>query len=168
MTQALAAPLPAERRETTSMTIWPSLAVYASGRFLGRLYSIRFPDIYIFRLGNLLALASIPYALALYFYRVLPRVGVRYRLTDQRIMIERGGLGGTVERAVALDGFDTIDIAVQPGQEWFHAGDLVFRRSGTEVFRLGAVSRPETFRQTCLKARAAYVGVREVLARQAP
>ena len=167
MTQALAEPLCAERRETTSMTLWPSIAVYASGRLLGRLCSIRFPDIYIFRLGNLLALLSIPLAVALYFYRVLPRVGVRYRLTDQRMMIERGGLGGALEKAIELDGFDTIEVAVRPGQEWFHAGDLVFRQSGTEVFRLGAVSRPEAFRQTCLKAQAAYVGVRQVLARQA-
>jgi hypothetical protein len=33
-----------------------------------------------------------------------------------------------------------------------------------ETLRLLGVSRPETFRQTCLKAHAAYVGVQQATA----
>ena len=63
------------------------------------------------------------------------------------------------EQYVDLDRFDAIDVAVSPGQEWYAAGDLVFRRGAIETLRLPGVSRPESFRQTCLKARQAYVAV---------
>ena len=63
MKQPIAGVTPAEWLEATITTVWPSIAAYPSGQLLGRLYSIRWPDIYIFRLGNLLALLSIPYAL---------------------------------------------------------------------------------------------------------
>ena len=66
-----------------------------------------------------------------------------------------------------LDGFDAIDIELLPGQDWLHAGELVFRRDGSEVFRLSGVSRPEVFRQVCLKARRALLGFRDVATQQA-
>ncbi len=150
-----------ETRETTMMTVWPSLALYPSGRWLGKLYDIRWPDWYVLRLGHLLALLSIPWALVLYAIRVAPRTGVRYTVTNRRITIRRG-LQAVESAAVALDAFDTIDIVIQPGQAWFQAGDLVFSREGREVFRLAAVSRPEAFRQVCLKARDARLAVDRV------
>ena len=67
-------------------------------------------------------------------------------------------------KSVALDRFNAIDIVVQPGQAWFKAGDLVFRQDQVETFRIWAVPRPETFRQTCLKARHSYVGVQQAAA----
>ena len=63
--------------------------------------------------------------------------------------------------------FDAIDVEILPGQEWLHAGELVFRRQGAEVFRLSGVSRPEPFRQACLEAQTAMVSVRDVLQNQA-
>lgn len=165
MKQAIAGVAPAESVETTVMTVWPSIAAYPSGRHLGRLYSIRWPNIYIFRIGNLLALLSSPFAAVLCFWRVMPRVGSCYTLTNRRIVIEKGW--PPVEHSsIGLDGFDSIEIDVLPGQEWFDAGDLSFRKDGREVFRLAGVSRPEAFRQTCLKSRLAYVGVKEALQRQ--
>lgn len=92
-----------------------------------------------------------------------------------------GALGGAVKgfvlgtarvlfdqevKSVHLDRFDTIDIETQPGQAWYHAADLVFRDGNVETFRLVAVSRPETFRATCLKSRAAYVGVKAARERE--
>ena len=68
-----------------------------------------------------------------------------------------------VQRFVDLDRFDTIETVILPGQQWYHAGDLVFRRGGVETFRLAGVSRPESFRHTCLKARMSYVGVQKAL-----
>ena len=50
---------------------------------------------------------------------------------------------------------------VRPGQEWYRAGDLVFRLGVIETFRLEGVVRPDTFRHTCLSARQGYVGVRQ-------
>jgi len=165
MKQAIAGVAPPESAEVTVMTVWPSIAVFPSGRFLGRLYDIRWPDWYIFRLGNLLALLSMPHALFLYFWRVMPRVGMCYTLTNRRVVIEKGW--PPVEHSsIALDGFDSIEIDVLPGQDWFAAGDLSFRNSGSEMFRLAGVSRPEAFRQTCLKSRLAYVSVKEAMQRQ--
>lgn len=162
--QPIAGVVPAEIKETTIMTVWPSNARFALGRALGRAYAVTWPDIYIFRLGNLWALLSIPLALALYFLRILPGIGTRYRLTNRRIVVERG-LTGKEDKAIDLERFDAIEIDVLAGQAWYDAGDLVFRRGATEVFRLEGVSRPAAFRQTCLKAHMARIGVKRFAGR---
>jgi hypothetical protein len=218
---------------------------------LGRLYTIDI-GVSVFTLGHLIALASIPHALALYFYRLLPCVfgfpwhGSSYKITNRRIielcnevnfgigprwvriaagvkLITMGvvaflllqrfliagsffnlawptgplewiltafcGLmivGGIVPllaeamgepvpmpclrfdatvKSIELDRFDTIEIDCKPGQAWFAAGDLVFKRGDVEVFRLEGVSRPEPFRQTCSKSAMSYVGVKQALDR---
>ena len=74
-------------------------------------------------------------------------------------MIVERGINPKVEQYVDLDRFDAIDLVVKPGQEWYAAGDLVFRRGAIETLRLPGVSRPEPFRQTCLKVRQSYVSV---------
>ena len=147
------------------MFVWPSVAVYRVGRVLGQLYAIQWPGIYIFRLGHLIALVAIPIALVLYFVRVLPRIGVRYMLTNRRVVVQRGIVAAD-ERAIGLDEFDTVEIEVLPGQQWYDAGDLVFKRDGKEVFRLSAVSRPDGFRETCRKSHASFVGVKQALQSQ--
>ncbi len=78
MKQAIAGVVPADVQEVTSMVVWPSIAAYAPGRVIGRLCALRWPDVYIFRLGNLLALLSIPLALALYFFRLKPQFGISF------------------------------------------------------------------------------------------
>lgn len=161
----IAGVVPAETREVTVMTVWPSNASFGLGRLLGQAYAITWPDIYIFRLGNLLALLSIPIALVLFFMRIAPGIGTRYRLTNRRIIVERG-LTGVPDKAVDLDRFDAIDVEVQPGQAWYVAGDLVFRLGNVETFRLEGVSRPEAFRQTCLKGHLAHKGVKQARERR--
>ena len=141
-------------------------AAYTFGRFLGRLYGIQQPGVYFFTPGNAFALVSIPFALLLYGYRLFPRVGSRYCLTNRRVVVQRG-LKAVEERAIELDQFDSIQIDVLPGQEWYHAGDLVFTQDGAEVFRLQGVSRPAVLRQSCLKSRMAFVGVKQATERQA-
>jgi hypothetical protein len=162
MKRAIAGVVPAESNEVAVMTIWPSIAVFSLGRFLGKLCDLRWPDVYILRLGNLLALLSIPLALPLYFCRILPSIGRRYTLTNRRVVIQTA-ITAIVFDAVDLDGFDSIEIDALPGQAWFDAGDLSFRRDGREVFRLGGVSWPEAFRQTCLKSHRAYVAVKHAV-----
>jgi hypothetical protein len=161
--QAIAGVTPAETKEATVMTVWPSVARYGLGRTLGTLYAITWPDIYIFRLGNLLALLFIPVSLVLFFLRIAPGIGTRYRLTNRRIIVERG-LTGKEDKCVDLDRFDSIDIVVQPGEGWYDAGDLVFKLGNIETFRLEGVSRPAAFRATCIKSQMAHAGVK--LARQ--
>ena len=150
--------------ETTEMevrTVWPSIAMYRSGAWLGTLFAIRWPNIYFFRLGYLMAALAIPHALLLYFLRVSPSKAIRYMLTNRRVQIRRG-LTGVVERSIDLDAFDDIAIEEKSGYAWYHAGDLVFRKQGLEVFRLAAVVRPDVFRHTCLATRQALVEVRAV------
>jgi hypothetical protein len=160
MIQAIAGVSPAETSERTVMTVWPSVAMFGLGRALGKLYAVRWPDIYIFRLGHLLALVFIPVSLVLFFMRIAPGIGLRYRLTNRRIVVERG-ITGVEEKAIDLDRFDSIATEILPGQAWYDAGDLVFRQGNVETFRLAGVSRPEAFRQTCIKAHMAHVGVKK-------
>ncbi len=168
MKQAIAGVAPAETQEAHVMTVWPSVACYPLGRTLGQLFEIK-TGTYIFTLGNLFALLSIPIALPLYFLRVAPFLGVRYTLTNKRIIVQRGIAGKREERSLLLTNFDTIQVQVQPGQAWYEAGDLVFLRegSGVEAFRLEGVSRPESFRQICEKSRMARAGVLKAAERQA-
>lgn len=154
---AISGVVPPSVAEATIMSVWPSVASTGLGQALGRLYRIRegFGPI---SFGRLVLLATIPVGLMLYLSMRLPWAIKRYRLTNRRVIIERG-VNAQVEQFVDLDRFDAIDVAVGAGQEWYAAGDLVFRRGPIETLRLPGVSRPESFRQTCLKARQAYVGV---------
>ena len=139
------------------MIVWPSVCVYAVGRWLGRLYAIDW-GFYIFRVGNLIALLTAPLGALLYLSKLAPFVGIRYRLTNQRLVVERG-IKAVEERSISLDRFDAIEVDVRPGQAWFAAGDLVFFKGTVETFRLESVSRPQAFRQICLKSQMAYTGV---------
>jgi hypothetical protein len=176
MNQAISGVSPSQLKEVTVMTVWPSLSATGFGRFWGRLFAIEagFPIFGVpLTVGRLMALASIPFMLALYFLMRLPRVPFiivgfknpfcwQYRLTNRRIVVENLFAGEM--KSVALDRFDTIETVVEPGQAWFKAGDLVFRQGATETFRIWGVPRPETFRQTCMKARMSFVGVQQARA----
>ena len=141
------------------MTVWPSVGSTAIGQSLGRLYRIK-SGIGPFSVGRIALLLTIPVGLALYLSLRLPWAIRRYRLTNRRVSIERG-ISPQVEQYVDLNRFDTVDLEVQPGQEWFDCGDLVFRRGQIETLRLPGVTRAEPFRQACLKVRQAYVSVAE-------
>lgn len=159
MKQAIAGVAPPELGEVTVMTVWPSVASFGFGRFLGRLFAIQ-AGFGIFRIGRLMALAALPIGPLVYFTPRMPGMVRRYRLSNRRVAVLRG-IHPHVERFVDLDRFDSIEVLVRPGQDWYHAGDLIFRNGALETFRLAGVPRPETFRQTCLKARMSYAGVRK-------
>ncbi|MEM8677978.1 MAG: PH domain-containing protein [Planctomycetota bacterium] len=163
--QAIAGVSPAGSQETHVMVIWPSICVTWIGRLLGRLYAIDF-GFYIFRVGNVIALCSAPIAALLYLAKVAPFTALRYRLTNQRLIVERGILGAE-ERSITLDRFDSVSIEQRPGQAWFDAGDLVFSKGSVETFRLEAVARPEAFSQICMKSQMAYTGVNAAIGQPA-
>jgi hypothetical protein len=155
MNQPIAGVTPAETREVTIMVVHPTLGASPLGRLIGQMCGIRL-GIGFFTLGKLLALLLIPVAIGLFAFTLMPFVLTRYRLTNRRVVVQ---LGWTAvdERWVDFDRFDTINIEVLPGQEWFPAGDLIFMNGPIETFRLHGVSRPETFRHTCLAARRASI-----------
>lgn len=157
--QPIAGVTPPEKREVTVMTVFPTLGAYAAGRLIGRLCRIRV-GFGFFTLGKLFALLLIPFAIGLYVFSLLPGVITRYRLTNRRVIV-RKGLRPADQRWVDFDRFDSIDVEVLPGQEWYPAGELIFRNGNVETFRLTGVSRPETFRHTCLATRLGYLGAAE-------
>lgn len=186
MKQAIAGVAPPALGEVTVMTVWPSLAALKGGRFFGQMYEnqsgINILGIPV-TVGRIIALLSIPLILPPYFLMLLPcfiylpklgplpRIYIpnplcrRYRLTNRRVIIEHA-TSGDVQGAVSLDDFDAIDVEVLPGQAWYPAGELIFRHGKVETFRLSGVPRPETFRQTCLKAQRAHASVKQAAARQ--
>lgn len=174
MSTAIAGVAPSTEKEVTIMTVWPSLGATAYCRWWGRRFA-NDVGITLFGLpitiGRILALVSIPFILPIYFHTLIPRLpfvvfGVpnpacrRYRLTNKRVLVEQA-FGGGEQQSVSLDRFDTVELEVQPGQEWFPCGDLIFRNGQIETFRLLGVPHPEPFRQTCLKARIGFVGVQK-------
>jgi hypothetical protein len=155
--QTIAGVSPPSVKETTVMTVWPSVASTSLGKTLGRLFRIKdgFGPVSI---GRLALLACIPVGLMLYLSLRLPWAIQRYRLTNRRVIVERG-LNARIQQFVDFDKFDSIELVVEPGQEWYAAGDLVFRNGAVETFRLPGVSRPQSFRQTCLRVQHSYRSV---------
>jgi hypothetical protein len=154
---SIAGVVPPATSEVTIMSAWPSVAASSAGQLFGRLYLIDL-GMWPVTLGNLIALASIPVMLMLYLSLRLPWAITRYRLTNRRITIDRG-IAWKVEQYVDFNRFDSVVVEVRPGQEWYPAGDLVFRLGTTETFRLAGVRRPEVFRQACLKVQQSYMSV---------
>ena len=173
MKQAIAGVAPCQIDEVTNMTVWPTITAMHTPPFgrlgctLGRMYSVKIGIGPILTLGNMFALLSIPVALQMFFFSLLPGICRRYRLTNRRIIVERKKFSWkspwVEERSVSLDNFDAIDVVVLKGQDWYPAGDLVFRKGDVEKLRLPGVSRPETYRQTCLKAHISFVGVQKAI-----
>lgn len=174
MAQAIPGVVPATEKEVTVMTVWPSISATAYGRWWGRRFANNV-GITVFGLpitiGRLLALASIPAILPVYFHMVIPKLPLvifgfhnpscrRYRLTNRRVIVEQA-FGGGEQQSVSLDRFDSVGIEVLPGQEWYPAGDLIFRQGQVETFRLSGVPHPQAFQQTCLKAQQGFVGVQQ-------
>ena len=158
--------MPSDLAEVTCKVVWPTIGATRAGRLVGRLADVRLGFGQFFTLGKLLALATIPVSLAVFCWQLMPYVCRRYAVTNRRIIIRRG-LMPVDERWVDLDEFEAIDVEVLPGQQWLHAGNLIFRHGGQEVLRLSGVSRPEIFRHVCQTAREALLSVRNVVRQQA-
>jgi hypothetical protein len=166
MRQPIAGVMPSELSEVTCKVVWPTIGALSAGRLVGRLADVRLGVGEFFTLGKLLALASIPLSVAVFGWQLMPFVCRRYALTNRRIII-RKGLMPVDEKWIGFEEFDTVEVEVLPGQEWLHAGDVLFKRGGSEVMRLTGVSRPEVFRNVCDTSRTALLSVREVVERQA-
>jgi hypothetical protein len=159
MKQAIAGIAPSQTSEVTVTIEWPTIAATGMGRMLGRLYEIK-AGVWIFTLGRMFMGLTIPIGLFLFFWMLAPWNLQRYRLTNRRVILEKGPKFRP-EMFVDLDRFDRIEIDVRPGQGWYPAGNLIFKLGNIETFRLEGVGHPETFRTICMKSHQAYVGVRK-------
>ncbi len=164
MQSPIAGPAPPELGEVVSATVWPTIGATRLGRIVGMLAGNRTGKGF-FTLGRLLAVVCIPVALALFVWQLLPPGICRYRLTNRRIILQKG-LRPKDAGFIGLEEFDAIRVLVLPGQDYLRAGELIFLRDGSEVFRLAGVPRPDTFREVCLKARMARITIGAVLKQQ--
>lgn len=151
--------------ETPAMTVWPSIAAFPLGRKVGQLCSIGGFGKF-FTIGKLMALATIPVSLGLFFWRLAPGIARRYVLTSKRVVVVRG-LGAEEGESIGLGDFDSIVVEVLPGQKFLRAGDLVFQSAEKEAFRLPGVQHPEGFRRACLRGQQALTAVSRVVTEQA-
>jgi hypothetical protein len=165
MHHPIAGVTPSELAEVTCKVVWPTIGAMRLGRFVGRAAAVRLGWGEFFTLGKVLALATIPISVAVFAWQLMPRVCRRYALSNRRIII-RKGLMPVDERWIGLDEFDTVEVEVLPGQQWLHAGELIFKHAGNEVLRLSGVSRPEVFQHVCQTAQSALLSVRNVVERQ--
>ncbi len=162
--QAIAGVAPPAASEVTMMTVYPTNGSIGPGRSLGQMFANKL-GVPPLTLGNFLALATIPLSLGLFFLLLNPFAYRRYVLTNRRLIVKKGWRG-IDEKWVQLDGFDSIEIEVLPGQEWYHAGEMIFKNGAIETFRISGVPRPEPFRETCLKAQRTFVSVAEIVSQQ--
>lgn len=137
-------PLDLGAEERWVFIIWPSLGMFRLGRWIGRLVGVQIGWRPFFTVGNLLALLLIPLAVILYLAKYYPSVYRRYRITNRRILVERG-YHRLVEKAIDFRDFDRVEVEYQPGYRSLRCGDLVFYRDQKEVFRLAAVPQPEAY-----------------------
>lgn len=156
---------PSELTEVTCRVVWPTIGATRAGRLVGQAAAVRLGWGDFFTLGKILALATIPIALAVYAWQLMPCVCRRYALSNRRVIV-RKGLMPVDEHWIGLDEFDTVEVEVLPGQQWLHAGEIIFKRAGNEILRLSGVSRPEVFQHICQTAQTALVSVRNVVQQQ--
>jgi hypothetical protein len=108
-------------------------------------------------LNNTILLAPLGWLIMslVYFGKVLPFVGVRYRLTDRRIAI-LGGWSGVVRHAVALTEIDDVKLDAATIDQFFRSADLQIISHGKLEMTLRAVPDAESFRHALLDSRNAW------------
>jgi hypothetical protein len=87
---------------------------------------------------------------------VLPIIGVRYRLTDKRVMILKGWKGA-ISQQVALADIDDVQLDPASIDQFFRSADLKVISNGQIAMTLTAVPDAEAFRHAILDARNAWV-----------
>ena len=139
--------------EAEIMTVYPSIAAYGLGRILGSIYECVPLRIMGVKLSNLLfVLPTAPIPALLYFMQ--KATGQKYVLTNRSFQIWHA-LGSRKITQVALSDITDVIIRIQPGQEFYKAGDLILvgGKGNDELMTLAGVPYPHIFRQTILEAR---------------
>ncbi len=150
-------------QEVLIETVYPSIAGSWIGQVIGNLCEsipLRIGGIPLsyFLFGPLVA----PFAFLGYVQYKLS--GEKYQLTNRSVQ-RRSALGGRLNQQIALQEIAEIAIDVLPGQEFYHAGNLLLLNAkGEEVMTLEGVVRPERFRQIILETREARVRSDDALA----
>jgi len=145
-------------------TVWPSIAAFRLGRWIGRVWEravSKGPWAAILA-GVFLA----PLAAAAYLWRLRPGGARRYVVTDRRVIIMEGIIPKEVA-AVGWDEVDRIDAQPQPGQAALRAADVVFFKGDQPVLVLPGVSLAENFVRLCRRTRQAFLDIEALRQRAA-
>ncbi len=136
---------PPQIREAMIRTAWPSLAAYPAGT-IGR------------QLIQSYVLAPLGWFLMLpfYFMKVLPGVGLRYVVTNRRVMIQRGW-ARSVSGEIALADIDEVRLIMDDNSLFFNAATMELVSKGAVKLTLKGVKEPEVFRHAIRNACLAWV-----------
>jgi PH (Pleckstrin Homology) domain-containing protein len=137
---------PPQTREAPIRVTWPALTQFPAVAALGK------------RLILSYVLAPLGWFLMLpfYFMKVMPVVGIRYTLTNKRVMIQRGWKR-TVSQEIALADIDDVHIVEGSRDHFFRSATLEFVSQGQVKLKLVGVGDPEVFRQAIRNACMAWV-----------
>jgi hypothetical protein len=91
-----------------------------------------------------------------YFKKILPGIALRYTLTNQNLMIERGLLP-VAEKTVPLSEIEEVRIVRDENSAFFRSATLEIVGKGEVKLTLPGVPEPEGFRQAILNACMAWV-----------
>jgi hypothetical protein len=136
---------PSDDRGIRIREIWPTVKRIPAVANLGKF------------LTNTILLAPLGWLVmsGVYFGKLLPIIGVRYRLTDKRIMILRGWKG-SISQQVLLTDIDDVILDPASIDQFFRSANLEIMRDGKVAMTLTAVPDAESFRHMILDARNAW------------
>ncbi|MEZ6068018.1 MAG: PH domain-containing protein [Planctomycetaceae bacterium] len=147
-------PIPGVRSSGEALLESQSASIAASpiGRAIGGLCELIPIKIGGIKLSYLLfGPVVIPFALAGWAINLV--TGNKYVLTNRHVQIRRLW-GGAMSRQLPLAEIADVVIHVQPGQEFYYAGDLhLVNAKGESLLSLPGVVRPDRLRHAILEAR---------------
>jgi hypothetical protein len=157
--QVVTGVVPPELGEAKIREAWPSVASWPGLANVGR------------KLTATVVLAPVAWMMmsVVYFGKLLPWVGRRYRLTNRRLMVCKGWKMIADARAplaeiktipgkqVALADIDDVRLVLDGNSDFFRAGNLEIVSKGQVVLTLRGVPEPEGFRHAIVNACNAWV-----------
>lgn len=148
--------------ETEVRSRYPSIAATGVGRFIGSVCDSIPTKIWGVKLSYVFALPLAPLGTLIYALQKL--FGIKYILTNRSVQVW-SVIGTHQVRSAALTDIDDVELTVQPGQEFYHAGNLTLvGAKGDVLLTISGISRPDIFRENILKARQARTATEESLA----
>ena len=149
--------------ETEIRSRYPSIAATGLGRLIGMLCESIPTKVWGVKVSYLIfALPLAPLGSLLYILQKL--TGVKYTLTNRSVRVW-SVIGVAQKRSVALSDIGEVELSVQPGQEFYHAGDLTLvGEKGDVLLTISGIARPDIFRENILRARDARAATEESLA----
>lgn len=153
-----------EPEEHIVKTVWPSIAAFRFGRWIGRVWEravSKGPWAAV-----LAGLFLAPLAAVVYLWRLRPGHARRYVVTDRRVVVMEGIIPKEVA-AIGWDELDRIEAQPQPGQAALRAADIVFFKGDQPVLVLPGVSLAENFVRLCRRTRQAFLDIKALRQRAA-